>query len=39
MTEVRVAAELDSVVVTLVVNLRNWGPSQVSWLHLLVDIW
>ena len=39
MTQVRVAAEVASVMVALVVNFCNWERSQPSWLHLLVDIW
>ena len=39
LTQVRIAAEVESVVVALVVTLCNWEWSQASWLHLLVDIW
>ena len=38
MTEVKVAIEVESVVVTVVVDLCNWERSQPSWFHLLVDI-
>ena len=37
-TEVRVASEVEGVVVTLVVNLCYSERSQPSWFHLLVDI-
>ena len=37
-TEVKVAIEVESVVVAVVVNLCNWKRSQPSWFHLLVDI-
>ena len=37
-TEVRVAAEVESVIVTLVVALRVRERSQLSSLHLFVDI-
>ena len=37
-TKVRVAAEVDSVIVGLVVDLCNWESSRPSWLHLRVDV-
>ena len=37
-TEVKVAIEVERVVVAVVVNLYNWERSQPSWFHLLVDI-
>ena len=37
-TEVRVAAEVESVIVALVVSLSEWEWFQLSWLHLFVDI-
>ena len=36
--EVKVAIEVESVVVAVVVNLCNCERSQPSWFHLLVDI-
>ena len=36
---VKVAAEVESVIVTLVVNLSDWEWSQPSWFHSLIDIW
>ena len=38
MTEVRVAIEVASLVVAVVVNLCNWEWAQPSWFHLLVYI-
>ena len=38
-TQVKVAIEVEGVVVTLVVNLCYWEGSQPSWFHLFVDIW
>ena len=37
-TEVKVAIEVESVVVAVVVTLCNWERSLLSWFHLLVDI-
>ena len=34
-TEVKVAAEVESVIVAVLVNLCNWERSLLSWLHLL----
>ena len=39
MTEVKVAAEVEGIVVMLVVYLCNWEWTQPSPLHFLVDIW
>ena len=38
-TQVRAAAEVQSVYVALLVHLCDWGRSQPSRLHLLVDVW
>ena len=35
-TEVKVAIEVESLVVAVVVNLCNWERSQPAWFHLLV---
>ena len=37
-TQVKVAIEVEGVVVAVVVNLCDWERSQPSWFHLLVDI-
>ena len=37
-TEVKVTIEVESVVVSVVVNLCDWERSQPSWFHLFVDI-
>ena len=38
-TEVKGAAEVESVIVTLVVNLSDWEWNQPSWFDFLIDIW
>ena len=37
--DVTVAADLASVIVTVVYNLHHWEWSQPSWFHILVAIW
>ena len=39
LTKVSIAAEVESVIVALVIDLCNWDRSQSFWRHLLVDIW
>ena len=39
MSEVKVATEVEGIVVTLLVNLSYWEGSQPSCSHLVVDIW
>ena len=38
-TQVRVAAEVETPIVALVVKLCNWVRAQPSLLDLLVDVW
>lgn len=35
---VRVAAEVERIIVALVLNLSYWAGSQPSWCHLCVDM-
>ena len=39
MTQVSIAAEVESVIVALAVNLSDWERSQSAWLPILLDIW